>query len=460
MSAHRTRQNEPTGPPAHPLFGNLLELRRDPLGFLSACAHECGDIARYRVLLFPVYLLNHPDYIETVLVTQSRNFKKGRALRASHSLLGAGLLTGEGEEWRQQRHLVQPAFQRDRIALYSELCTTYAEREIASWQDGEAREINRDMMRLTLLILAKALFGANLESNVDSVSAAAGVFLQEFRNRMNAGLLIPGWLPTEGNRRLARATRELETIIYGLIAARRRAPQKDRDLLSALISARDDKGAAMTERQLRDHVMTLLLAGHETTAVALTWTWYLLSQTPHVEEKLNTELQTQLQGRAPTLADLTRLPYTAQVIKEGMRLYPPAWAVARRALNDCEIGGYRIRAGSSIVLSQWVTHHDARYFPNPDSFNPDRWTDDFAKDLPRFAYFPFGGGPRICIGAAFAQMEAVLLLATIASKFRLSRVSPQPVELWPSLTLHPKGGMKMRVHKRQGGRDPSSLSIH
>lgn len=458
MIAPRTLHREPPGPAAHPLFGNLFELRRDPLAFLSSCAREYGDIARYRVLQFPVYLLNNPNYIETVLVAQSRNFTKGRALRASHSLLGSGLLTSEGELWRRQRHLIQPAFQHDRIASYSQLCTRYAEGEIASWQYGERREIDRDMMRLTLLILAKSLFGADIESDVGAVNEAAGVFLQEFRNRLNAGLLIPGWLPTVGNRRLARAKRQLESIIDELVAVRRRNPDKGGDLLSALLGARDDKGAGMTERQLRDQLVTLLLAGHETTAVELTWTWYLLSQTPDVEEKLSAELRTELRGRAPSLSDLPRLTYTSRVLKESMRLYPPAWAISRRALKDCEIGGHLIREGSSIVLSQWVTHRDSRYFRDPDTFNPDRWTDEFEKELPRFAYFPFGGGPRTCIGAGFAQMEAVLLLATIASKFRLSRASPQPVELWPSLTLRPKGGLRMVLDKRQSGEEPSGRS--
>lgn len=447
MRAAHSASAYPPGPPAHPLWGNLLELRRDPLGFLTRCARDYGDIVLFRILHVPVYLLNDPAYIERVLVTENRNFAKGRAWRASRALLGEGLVTSEGAKWQRQRALVQPAFHREHIAAYAKLAVAFAQAEIATWQNGETRAIDHDMMRLTLRIIAKALLDADVSDDADQVGKAMRTFLQEFRNRVNTGLLIPEWAPTPSNRRMRQATRELEGIIFGLINLRRRMPQLEpsRDLLALLLEARDENGAPLSDRELRDQVMTMLLAGHETTALTLALAWYLIAQAPDVQTQLDIELQTQLQGRAPTAADVPRLPFTNRVVRETLRVFPPAWAFARRALHDIELGGYRVRAGSSITLSQWVTHRDPRYFENPDAFNPNRWTDSFINQLPRFAYFPFGGGPRICIGAGFAQLEVVLLLATIAQNVQLTRASAEPFELLPSLTLHPKHPIKMRV---------------
>lgn len=449
MSAAHSFSHAPPGPPAHPLWGNLLDLRRDPLGFLTDCARTYGDVVRLRVLRVPVFLLNHPSYIERVLVTQNRNFVKGRAWRASRSVLGEGLVTSEGATWQRQHALVQPAFHRERIAAYAELAVSFAQSEIAIWQNGETRAIEHDMMRLTLRIIAQALVGSDVAENASVVGTAMRTFLQEFRNRVNTGLLIPEWAPTLSNWRMKRATRELEQIIIGLINVRRGMPQSQQngDLLALLLEARDDDGAPLSDRELRDQVMTMLLAGHETTALTLTMAWYLIARSSDAQAKLDTELQTQLRGRAPTAADVPRLTFTNRVVKETLRLFPPAWAFARRALHDIEIGGYRVPAGSSITLSQWVTHRDPRYYENPEAFHPDRWTDAFASQLPRFAYFPFGGGPRICIGAGFAQLEAVLLLATIAQKVQLTLASTEPLELLPSLTLHSKHPIMMRISK-------------
>lgn len=449
MTLARFSSHQPPGPPVHPLWGNLLDLRRDPLGFLTGCARNYGDVVRLRVLHVPVYLLNHPAYIERVLVTHNRNFVKGRAWRAARSLLGEGLVTSEGAQWQRQRTLLQPAFHREQIAAYADLAAAFAQSEIATWQNGETRAIDHDMRRLTLRIIAKALLGANISDNADQVGIAMRTFLQEFRNRVNTGLLIPEWAPTRSNRRMKWATCELEKIIFGVIDLRRGAPQSERpsDLLALLLDTRDDNGAPLSDGELRDQVMTMLLAGHETTALTLTMAWYLIAQSPEVQTKLDAELRNQLRGRAPTAADLPRLTFTNQVVKETLRLFPPAWAFARRALHDIEIGGYRIGAGSSVTLSQWVTHRDARYFENPEAFLPERWTDSFVSQLPRYAYFPFGGGPRICIGAGFAQLEVGLLLAAVAQKVWMTLASPEPLELLPSLTLHPKDSIKMRIAK-------------
>ncbi len=438
----------PPGPPGQPVIGNLLELRRDPLGFLEMCAREYGDVARYRAARFNVYLLNQPDLIEQVFVAQSANMLKGGALQAGRALLGTGLLMAEGEEWRQQRRLVQPAFHRERIAAYGEVIVEYAQRMLATWRTGETRDIHQEMIRLALPIITRALFNVRVDDEADRVGTALHAFLEEFKHQMDTAALIPAWIPTPGRLRARRAIRHLEDIIHRLIRERRAGGVDGGDLLSMLLRAQDDDGTCLTDRQLRDQVMTLFLAGHETTAVTLTWTWYLLARHPHVEAKLLEELRSVLKGRWPSAADVPQLAYTEKVIKESLRLYPPVWAVTRVAQRDCEIGGYRVCAGTSVAMSPWVMQRDSRYFDRPEVFEPDRWTEEFARHLPRFAYFPFGGGPRICIGSSLAMMESILLLAALAQQFHLALAPGYRLELWPSLTLHPKRGLSMILTRR------------
>jgi cytochrome P450 len=431
-----------------PVVGNLLEFRRDPLGFLTRCARDYGDVARYRVAHHIVYLLNRPDLIEQMLVVDHVNFMKGGVLRAGRALLGNGLLTTEGDEWRRQRRLVQPAFHRERVAAYSDVIVEYAQRMLAMWRDGETRDIHHEMIRLALPIITHTLFDVRVDDEADRAGAAMHDFLEEFKQRMGMGALIPAWLPTPARQRSRRAIVRLEAMVDRMVNERRASGLDRGDLLSMLLRARDDDGSPLTDRQLRDQVMTLFLAGHETTAVTLTWTWFLLAQSPQVEARLLEELRSVLNGRWPSAADVPRLTYTEKVIKESLRLYPPVWAITRVAVRDGEIGGYPVSAGMSVAMSQWVTHRDPRYFDRPEAFDPDRWTDELTKRLPKFAYFPFGGGPRVCVGAALAMMEAVLLLAAIAPRFHLSLVPNERVELWPSLTLHPKRGLPMRLSAR------------
>ncbi len=444
-----TDKRVPPGPGGNLVLGNLIEFRRDPLGFFTRCAREYGDLVRYRIAHVNVYLLNHPDLIESVLVTGHHNFIKGRTLQAGRVLLGDGLLTSEGESWRRQRRLMQPAFHRERIAVYGEAIVASARQMLAAWRPGETRDVHQEMVRLTLLIVAQTLFGVQVGAEADEVSDALQVFLEQFRQQVDTGLLIPDWLPTPGNLRLGTAIRQLEAIIYRLIRAQRADRAERNDLLAALLRAQDENGHQMTDRQLRDEVMTLFLAGHETTAVALAWTWYLLAQNPDVENELMAELQAVLGGRSPTVADLPNLPYAEQVVKESLRLYPPVWAFARVAVRDCEIGGYPVRAGTSVAMSQWAMHRDARYFARPNEFIPERWTDEFIRQLPRFAFFPFGGGPRVCIGSSFAMIEMVLLLATVAQQFRLTLAPGHAIELWPTVTLHPRHGLPMMIVRRK-----------
>ena len=444
-------RNLPPGPKGSLLTGNLSEYVPDQLGFLTRSAKQYGDVVRLRFLNVPLYLLNHPDHVEYVLVKNNRNFIKDRAERSGLRFLGQGLLTSEGDYWRRQRRLAQPAFHRKRISAYGEAMVESAERMLdRSWRDGETREIQEDMSRLTLEIVSNTLFGTAMNEELEEeVGEALGVVMERF----TGGVLfkVPERIPTPANLRFRRAVRRLEEIIYGIIHERRGAPGEDSgDLLSMLLAVRDeDSGEGMSDKQLRDEVLTIFLAGHETTALNLSWTWHLLAGRPDVEEALHRELREALGGRAPTMEDLPDLSYTDAVVRESMRLYPPVWGFGREALQDCEIGGFRVPKGTQVVVSQWVMHRDERYYEDPEVFRPERWLDGSTDGLPKYAYFPFGGGPRLCIGQSFAEMEAVLLLATIAQWFRL-RHEPghDTVQPLPSLTLRPKDGLRMVLAER------------
>jgi cytochrome P450 len=321
---------------------------------------------------------------------------------------------------------------------------------ISGWRDGETRDVHRDMMRLTLEIVARTLFGVHLRSaKFEEVGGALATISQRFTGRGGVIFQVPEKVPTPGNLRFRRAIRTLDTLICGIIHDRRASGEDAGDLLSMLLAVRDEEtGEGMTERQLRDEAMTVFLAGHETTANALPWTWHLLSGHLDVESRLQEELDEVLAGRPPTVGDLPHLRYTDMVVKESMRLYPPAWAFGREALTDCEIGGYRVPAGTQLIMSQWVMHRDPRYYEEPGKFRPKRWEDGSTEGLPKYAYFPFGGGPRLCIGQSFAKMEAVLLLATIAQQFRIHSVPTGRIVPQPSITLRPKNGMRIVFEKR------------
>ena len=438
----------PPGPRNRGIIGNFPLGSEDPLGLYTRWARQYGDMFYYRAFSRHIYFLNNPDLIESVLVTNYHCFIKGEALQFNRRIFGNGLLTNEGDSWRQQRHVIQPAFHRDRIEHYGDTMVAYTERMMAAWRDGEVRDIHLDMMRLALEIVAKALFNVELSAERDRIAGVLNTFMElGSRGRM---LLPPilRLLPTADNLRYRRAARQLDDIVYGLIQRRRSNGEITDDLLSGLLHAQDTGGAAMSDEQLRDEVMTLLLAGHETTAVSLSWTWYLLAQYPEVEKKLWSELRAVLNGRSPRVQDLCRLPYTERVVKESMRLYPPAWAIVRNSLKDCDIGGYRVPAGATVMMSQWVMHRDPRYYDQPEQFNPDRWLDGRAKGSPKFIYFPFGGGPRTCIGASFAAMEAALVLAAIAQRYQI-RIAPEcAVEPLPTITLRPRHGIKVVLTQR------------
>jgi len=440
----------PPGPSGVPLFGNVFEPRGDAIGYFTRCVRDYGDITFMRFLNVPVCFVNRPDYIESVLVTQSGNFEKSKDYRALRRVLGNGLLTSEGDFWKRQRKLVQPAFHQQRIAAYAEVMVEFTRRMMASWTDGQALDIHEAMMRLTLEIVAKTLFDTEVSREAEDVGAALEVLMGKFLRQAGLALLLPSWVPLPTTRRLQRAVRQLDRVIYEFIRQRRAGGQLSGDLLSVLLQAQDDEGIGMTDRQLHDEIMTLFLAGHETTANVLSWAWLLLGRHPEVTEKLSEELDRELCGRPPAAADLPRLVYTDMVLREAMRLYPPVWIIGRRALAPFHLGGYDLPEKTNVLISQYMMHRDPRYFPDPNKFDPERWsaTDARSLMLPRFAYFPFGGGPRVCVGAGFAMMEAVLLLATIAQQFHVNLEPGQAIGMLPSVTLRPKNGIRATVRRR------------
>lgn len=437
----------PPGPAGYPLAGNLLPFLRNPLALLTQCAREYGDVVRLRFPGMEVYLLHHPEHIEYVLRGEPRLFIKDYLTRRLSDLLGQGLVTSDGEFWRKQRRLAQPAFQPSHIQHYGAVMTAYTERMLTSWQDGQQRDIHEGMMGLTLAIAAKTLLDSDITADVNDIRDALAAVM-DYDMTLSKWLFPNGWAPTPAAFRFRRAVRIMDDIVYRIIQEHRSRQQQSADLLSRLLAARYDDGSTMSDQQLRDEVMTILLAGHETTALTLSYCWYLLAQHPEAERALLTEWTEVLNGRVPTSADVPHLRYTTWVVRESMRLYPPAWGIGREAIQDCTIGDYHIPKGTQLYLNQWVVHRDPRWFDEPEVFKPERWDNDLVKRLPHGAYFPFGDGPRVCIGNHFALMEAVLVLATIGQRYRLRVVSDRPLELIPSVTLRPKHGVKMIVHQR------------
>jgi cytochrome P450 len=438
----------PPGPKGHFLVGVLPEVRREDVKFASRVAREYGDIVFLRVVNIPTYLISHPRYIEEVLVTNYRNFNKAVYLRESKRLFGEGLLTSDGETWLRERRIGQRAFRHEHIDTYAETIVAHTEQMLDGWQSGEVHDVHQRMMRLTLEIIARVLFGRDLADEIEDAAAAINVYLEQFADRFGM-YAVPEWIPTPGNLRYRRAMRSLDGIIYGAIREGRKSNGDETSLLSAFLRAQQVYGVEMTDLQLRDEMATLFFTGHETTGLALTWTLFLLGENPEAESRLVEELDRVLGDRTVTLRDLSRLPYLDWVMKESLRLYPPAYAVVREALNDCEIGGYLIPKGSTVGMFQWVVHRDPRFFEHPDVFRPERWADGFADRLPKFAYFPFGGGPRVCIGKEFALFETALVLATIMRRFRFRTVPGHRTWPLPSLTLRPEYGMRMTLHPAQ-----------
>jgi cytochrome P450 len=440
----------PPGPKGKLLVGNLLDFRRNPPEFLLNAANQHGDVAYLTFGPQKVFLVNSPELIKDILVTNPKNFIKSRGLQMAKRFLGEGMLTSEGEFHRRQRRLAQPAFHRQRIANYADSMVHYSTKLRDGWHDGETLDISQEMMRVTLSIVGKTLFDAEVESEASEIGEALTALLKMFERITNPFASILAKLPLPSNARMDKARKRLDETIYRIINERRKTPEDRGDLLSMLLMAQDEEdGGSMTDKQVRDESLTLFLAGHETTANALTWTWYLLSQNPEVEAKFHEEIDTLLDGRLPTFADVPNLRYTEKIFAESMRLYPPAWTIGRQVLNDYPLGQYIAPKGSIILMSPYVMHHTAHFYPEPFQFDPERWTPEVRDARPKFSYFPFGGGPRVCIGEQFAWMEGILLLATLAQPWRMRLAEGQIVQPQPMITLRPKYGMKMVLERRK-----------
>jgi cytochrome P450 len=436
-------------PPAlkgRPFMGVLSDFRKNPPEFLLNAARSHGDIVFMRLGPQPAFVVSNPDWIRDVLVTHQTQFIKSRMLERAKVLLGEGLLTSEGEFHKRQRRLVQPAFHRERLIGYSASMVDAAAQCRRQWSPGDRLDLAREMTRLTLAIVAKTLFSADVSSEADEIGAALTEVLGLFETALTPFSEWLEKLPLPSVRRFERARALLDRIIYGIIAARRASGRDEGDLLSMLLLARDE-GSGMDDKQVRDEALTLFLAGHETTANALTWTWYLLSQNPEIERKFHAEIDA-LGDRLPVFDDLGRLKYVEMVFAESMRLFPPAWSIGRRNLTEYRMGRYSIPPRSIILMSPYVVHRDPRWHPDPLRFDPDRWLPENAASRPKFSYFPFGGGARVCIGERFAWMEGVLLLTVLAQKWKLRLEPDHPVETKALITLRPKYGMRMIVEAR------------
>lgn len=440
---------EAPGPPGRFLLGSLPDFAKDVVGFFDASKEAYGDVVRFRLPGNDVFFLQNPRDIETVLLTSRANFVKHSFFwKHVTAIFGKGLLTSEGDFWLKQRRLAAPAFHPDRIASYGQVMTEFTERHVSKWRDGEVRDVHQDMMHLTMEIVSKTLFDVAVDEDVQQIERSFDAVISEIAKRFRRPFRIPDAVPIPGNLRYNRGVAVLDRLVRRILADRQARPGDRGDLLSMLLAARDDDGRPMSDRQLRDELITLFVAGHETTAISLSWSFFLLSKNPAVEERLFAEIRESLGGRLPVVADVPRLRYTQAVFQESIRLYPPAYVIGREALSDCVIGGYRVPARATIYFSPWVLHRDRRWFESPGEFRPERWLDGSTAGLPKYAYIPFGGGPRICIGERFATMEAVLIVATILRRFRLEMAGPDPVPL-QSITLRPQGGPRMRITRRE-----------
>jgi cytochrome P450 len=448
----------PPGPNYILPYRLVRKFLRDPLKLLIDISHTYGDIAHFKFGSQNVYLLNNPDYIEDVLVTNYKKFIKSRGLQVSKRLLGNGLVTSEGEYHDLQRHLIQPTFYPKRIKSYSDMMIKQANDMCNGWQDGAILDIHKEMTKVTLAIICKTVLGYDIDPEHDEVGEALLTCMKYFnRLLMPFGELIEKIPLLPINKGFQKAKKDLDSIVYGMIKEHRKKLDKGYekeshdDLLLTLLQAQDEEAGIgrMNDEQIRDEVMTIFLAGHETTANALTWTYYLLSENPLIETRLQEELYSIFgNSRTPIrVDDVPKLQFTEKILTESMRLCPPAWALGRQAVDDYKVGGYSIPKGSIILMSQYVMHRDPRYFSEPNRFYPDRWTEEFKKQLPRFSYFPFGGGIRGCIGEPFAWLEGILLLATICRQWSLKHIPSHKVELKPLITLRPKYGMHMKITK-------------
>jgi cytochrome P450 len=442
----------PPSPKGHWLFGNLSEVSENPLKFYVKYQKKFGDVVKFKAIFgFSWYLVTDPAGIERVLQTNQANYRKAPVMTKALSLvIGNGLVISEGDFWRRQRRLMQPAFHRQRLAMLAETMQDSAAETAKRWEtgfikDGEPFEITREMTDLTIKIAAETLFGADVSTDSTRFANALQTALEHVNFKMiKSPFSVLDYLPTARNRRFKRAMTTLDEVVQKIIAERRKSEADKGDLLSMLMLARDEEtGEAMNDAQLRDEVLTLLIAGHETTASALSWMWLLLAKNKTQFKILRSELDDVLAGKPAALDDLPRLAYTRAVFDETQRLYPPAWGIPRQAVDADDLCGYQIEAGKMVVVSQYIAHRHPDFWENPEAFEPARFLPENAANRPLFAYFPFGGGARKCIGNHFALMEAQIITATLAQRFAPEFAGDDP-DLDPTFALRPKNGLRLK----------------
>jgi len=432
------------------LFGSLLEVWRDPLAMMMRSWREHGDVVACTMGPYEYLFVNDPEAVQHVLVHNAKGYVKSPNYRGIKLVVGEGLLTSEGEHWRRQRKLTQPAFHRERLAGFGKTMVADTLSTVERWSRrvGQTVDVHDEMMRLTFRIVGHTLFSVDLDDDADRIGVAVTEAIHYANDYVASLVRMPTWVPTPANARFKRALAVMDDMVQRIIDEHRRGAPKD-DVLSMLMAARDEETrGAMSDRQLRDEILTIVLAGHETTANLLAWTLFLLSKHPDVERRLHREVTEVVGDRAPAMADVPKLSFTTHVLEESMRLYPPAWSFERQAVEDDVVGGYTVKAGTIVALSPYVLHRHPRHWDNPEGFDPDRFSPERSAGRPRYAYLPFGAGPRTCIGNGFAMMEAQLLLTTLVQKHRLVLVSGAPVELEPLVTLRPKGGIRMTIEDR------------
>jgi cytochrome P450 len=447
-STGRIRRDLPPGPKGTLIGGNLGQIGPRRVDFFLELAQTYGPLASFRVGHWRIFLLSDPDLIQQVLITDAKHYVKHYGVRTFKPILGNGLVTSEGDFWFRQRRLLQPAFLRGRILSYAPVMAELTRAILEGWIPGQTIDIQFELSAITSAIALKTLFGIDDHGYRARVNDSLQLAFDLMAVRLDWLFQVPLWVPTPANLRLRRAIDDINRVVAEFIGAVRARSRPGDDLLSMMISAKAEDGTGMTDQQLRDEAMTIYLAGHETTALALTWCWYLLSQHPEAEQELVSEWARVLRGRLPSADDLPYMPYTAAVIYEAMRLYPPVYAIGREAVVDLELGGYRVKRGYTILMSQWVNHRDPRYFPQPEEFRPERWLTGLANRLPKFAYYPFGGGQRMCIGSHFAIVEAAIVLASIGQRFRFTLESGTVIDVNPQLTLAPKNILTAALEHR------------
>jgi cytochrome P450 len=443
----------PPGPKGEPVFGSSRQYARDPFSFVTNLEEAYGGVSRFDMGPLDTYMVTDPTEIERILVSEADRFGKPAFQDdALGDLLGEGLLLSEGETWQQQRRLAQPAFDMSRLAGMADRIVDHTESLLADWEDGQSIDAEQDMTTVTIDVILDLMMGVELpRERLEHVRKQLEPLGMRFEPNP-IRFALPEWVPMPGDAEFDAAVNELESVIDEIVARRRGEigdaddPEAPMDFLSILMRAK--AAGEQTDEQLRDEMMTMLLAGHDTTALTLTYTWYLLSEHPEVEQRLHEEVDEVIDDGRPTTEDIRELEYTEWVIKEAMRLYPPVYTIFRQPREPVDVGGYTVTGESSIMLPQWAVHRSDEYWEEPETFDPERWRPERVKGRPRFAYFPFGGGPRHCIGKHLAMLEARSIVATTASEYRLEYEGESPLELLPTLTAHPRNGMPMRVERR------------